>query len=311
VVGAYLRPETKVASDGIQALFYAWLRVLSGEYDSALVVAHCKMSQGYPNQIQWGAGDPFFMRPVGVDELNAAGLQAMAYMNQYGITEEQCAQVTVKNKGNALLNSIAQDGRRLSVEDVMRSPYLSKPIKESDRAPFGDGACALVLANEEKAKKWSKNPVWIAGAGSCNDLYFFGDRDITELSSLKEAARKAYAMAGINDPKKEIDVAEISEGFSYQELMIYEGLDLCAPGEGIKLLESGFTTLKGDLPVNPSGGLLGGCPEIVAGLNAIVEAAKQLTHKAGAYQVDGPKVALAHGKNGFMAQQNTVVILKN
>lgn len=311
VVGAYLRPEAKVASDGSQALFYALLRILAGEYESALVVAHCKMSQGYPNQIQWGAGDPFFMRPVGVDQLNAAGIQAKAYMHGYGISEEQCALVSVKNKGNALRNPGAQDGRRITVEDVMASPYLSEPIKELDRAPFSDGACALVLANEKKAKQWTEEPVWITGIGSCNDLYYFGDRDLKAFSSLEEASRKAYAMAGIHDPSKEIDVAEVSEGFSYQELMIYEGLGLCEPGEGARLLESGVTALDGDLPVNPSGGLLGGCPEVVAGLNAVVETAKQLTSRAGEHQVDGPGVALAHGQNGFIGQQNTVIILKN
>ena len=311
VVGAYLRPETKVASDGSQALFYAMIRILSGEYESALVVAHCKMSQGYRNQIDWGAGDPFFMRPVGVDDLNAAAMQARAYMNAYGISEEQCAAVSVKNKGNALKNPHAQDGRSTSVRDVMHSAYLSSPIKELDRSPAGDGACALILANERKAKEWTETPVWIAGAGTANDLFYFGDRNLKELSSLTEAARKAYGMAGIQAPGKEIHVAEISESYSYLEPMIYEGLGLCDPGEGIRLLESGVTAMNGDLPVNPSGGMLGGCPEIVGGLNAAIEVARQLAGNAGDHQVDGPKVGLVHGKNGFAAQQNTVIILKN
>ncbi len=311
VVGAYLRPEVKVASDGSQALFYAWMRVLSGEYESALVVAHCKMSQGYPNQIQWGGGDPFFMRPVGVDELNSAALQARVYMGRYGVTEEQCARVVVKNKGNAFLNPFAQDGRRVTVEEVMGSSYLSDPIKEMDRAPFSDGACGLILANEKKAKKWSKKPIWVVGAGTCNDLYYFGDRDLGELSSLKEAARKAYGLAGIQDSRKEIDVFEVSEGYSYQELMIYEGLGLCGSGEGAKLLERGVTALGGEFPVNASGGMLGGCPEVVVGLNSVVEVVRQLTGRAGEHQVKGARVGLAHGRNGFIGQQNTVVILRS
>ncbi len=311
VVGAYLRPEAKVASDGSQALFYAWLRVLSGAYDSALVVSHCKMSQSYPNQITWGSGDPFFMRPVGVDELNAAALQAQAYMNAYGVTEEQCARVTVKNKANALLNPLAQDGRKLTVEDVMASPYLSDPIKELDRAPYSDGACALILASEEKARQWGKQPVWVAGAGTCNDLFFFGDRNLTELTSLNEAARKAYQKAGIQNPVKDIDVVEIADTFGYQELMICEGLGLCSPGRGAGLLEKGATEINGEIPVNPSGGMQGGCPEVVIGLNSVIEAAKQLSGKAGEYQVNHAEVAAVQGKNGFMGQQNTVIILKN
>jgi acetyl-CoA C-acetyltransferase len=311
VVGGYLRPEVKVASDGSQALFYAMIRLLSGEYDSALVVAHCKMSQGSPNQIHWGQGDPFFMRPAGVDELNASAMQATAYMNAYGVTEEQCAMVSVKNKGNALQNPLARDGKRLTVDDVMASAYLSDPIKELDRAAAMDGACALVLATEEKAREWGKDLICrITGAGTCNDLYYFGDRNLKEYTSLKEAAGKAYAMAGIQDPAKELDVAEISDAFSYQELMIYEGLGLCGPGEGGKLVEEGRTAINGDLPVNPSGGMLGGCPEIVAGLNSVIEAASQLGARAGDHQVEGATKALAQGKNGFIGQQNTVIILE-
>jgi acetyl-CoA C-acetyltransferase len=311
VVGAYLRPEAKVASDGTQALIYAWLRVLSGAYDSALVVAHCKMSQSVPNQITWGSGDPFFMRPVGVDELNAAALQARAYMHAYGVTEEQCAKVSVKNKGNALLNPLAQDGKKITVDDVMRSPYLADPIKDLDRAPYSDGACALILASEEKARQWGKKPVWVAGAGTCMDLFFFGDRKLAELTSLYEASRKAYKMAGIQNPRKDINVVEIADGYSYQELMICEGLGLCGPGEGAKLLEKGATEIGGDIPVNPSGGMLGGCPEVVIGLNSVIEAAKQLNGTAGKHQVSKADVAAVHGRNGFNAQQNTVIILKN
>jgi acetyl-CoA C-acetyltransferase len=312
VVGAYLRSESKVASDGTQALFYAMTRILSGETDSALVVAHCKMSMVEPNQVTWGAGDPFFMRPAGVDDLNAAGLQANAYMNATGATEQQCARVVVKNKGNALMNPVAQSGQALSVEEVMQSPYLCDPIKDLDRAPYSDGACGLILVNEKKAKEWSNRPpVWIAGAGSCNDLYFFSDRNLARFGMLEEAAKKAYAMAGITDPLKEIDVAELSESYSYQELMICEGLGLCPPGKGGDLVDEGVTSIGGQLPVNPSGGMLGGCPDLVVGLNAIIEGAKQLSSDAGKHQVDGAKVALAHGKNGFNGQQNTVVVLKS
>jgi acetyl-CoA C-acetyltransferase len=312
VVGAFLRPESKVASDGSQALFYAMIRILSGETDSALVVAHCKMSQSYPNQVTWGAGDPFFMRPAGVDDLNASGIQANAYMNAYGITEEQCARVSVKNKANALLNRVAQDGRSITVEDVMHSPYLSDPIKELDRAPYSDGACGLILANEKKAAQWSmRPPIWIAGAGSCNDLYFLGDRNIKSFGLIKQAAQNAFDMAGITDPLSEIDVAEVSETYSYQELMICEGLGFCAEGKGGELVDTGVTSLGGQLPVNPSGGMLGGCPDVVSGLNAVIEAARQLASDAGDHQVEGARVALAHGKNGFIGQQNTVIILKN
>lgn len=310
VAGAHLRPEEKVAADGAYAVYYACLNILGGHYDCVMVVAHTKESQSNGRLIENFGIEPVFGRMLGLDFLSAGALQAQRYLHKFGITPEQCALAVVKNRGNARLNPYAQAPLDLKVEDVLASEMLSAPIRKLDAKPVSDGACALILAVEEKAKKWTDRPVWIEGLGSCYDSHHLGDRDLADPRSLAAAARQAYRMAGIAEPKKEIDVAELSEYYSYQELLWSEGLGFCAAGEGAKLIASGATQIGGGLPINPSGGLLSGVPVNVAGASRVVEAAFQLRGEAGKRQVAGARVALAHGTMGVCGQNHCVMILK-
>jgi acetyl-CoA C-acetyltransferase len=196
----------------------------------------------------------------------------------------------------------------LTVKDVMNSKVSYDPIKELMMSPVSDGACAVILASEDKARKITNKPVWIEGVGTCQDPYL-RDRNIDKLDSLEMAARTAYKMAGIKNPLAELDVAEVSEKFAHEELMIYEALGLCKEGEGKKLIERGTTRKDGDMPVNPSGGALGADPTCATGLVRVIEAAKQIRGEAGRYQVSGVCRALAHGQFGICAQKNTVYIL--
>ena len=123
------------------------------------------------------------------------------------------------------------------------------------------------------------------------------------------AAQKAYEMAGLKDPTAELDVVEVTERFSHEELMIYEALDLCRKGKGKVLVERGVTERKGHMPVNPSGGALGADPVNATGLVRIAEAAKQIREEAGKYQIQGARQALAHSQIGLCAQSNIVFVL--
>jgi len=306
---SYMKPESKVAMDSSMAVFYALARILSGAYDNGLVVTHCKMSQGQPNLIYNAIFDPIYQRHLGLDAHSCHAFQARAYMNRYGISPEQCAGVSVKNHANALKNPYAQEGRTLTVKDVIASPMLADPIHTLDAMPVSDGACALVLAEEHTAKRLTKNPVWIKGIGSFMDAYYLGERDLTEPSALIKAAQKAYAMAGIQDPAREIDVAEITEYYSYQELLWAEGLGLCGRGEGGVMIDEGTSAMTGSMPVNPSGGVLAGNPYTVAGLVRVVEAYLQLIGGAEERQIDGARTALAHGVTGPCGQSHCVMVL--
>jgi acetyl-CoA C-acetyltransferase len=307
--GSYDKNISCVEGDGTFAAFYGMTRILSGAYSTTLVVAHCKGSESDPVHITNAIFDPIYVRPLGLDSIASCALQARRYMDAYGITEEQCALVSVKNHGNAFDNPYAQLPLKLTVEDVMRSRMLADPIKLLDASPISDGACALILAREDQARRITDKPVWVRGVGYCADAYHLGDRDLAECRALEEAARRAYRMAGIADPRKEIDVVELYDAFSYQELLWSEGLGLCGRGQGGRLVESGATSKTGDIPINPSGGLLSAHTVTVAGLVRIAEAVLQLRGEADKRQIDGAKTALAHGLNGPCGQSHCVWVL--
>jgi acetyl-CoA C-acetyltransferase len=308
-VGAHLGHEDKVAEDGLNAVYCGMAQVLSGHHEIVLVVAHMKESQAEKPLIENAAFDPITMRQLGMDFLAAAALQARRYMYKYGVTAEQCAKVAVKNRGNAKNNPFAQEPMDIAVEDVLGSKLLASPIRTLDTKPISDGACAMILAPEKRAKKISRKPVWILGASNCYEAHYLGDRDLADCAALTKAAQRAYKMAGVQNPFREIDVAEISEEFTYQELLWMEGLGLCDRGEGGRLIDSGKTQMGGRLPVNPSGGMLSGNPNGVAGMTRVAEAVLQLRGEAGKRQVEGAGIALAHGVTGICGQHQAVMIL--
>ncbi len=307
--GSYDKNVSTVEGDGTFGAFYALMRVLSGSYGTTLVCAHHKGSESEMALITNAMFDPIYARFLGIDAITSSALQARSYMAKYGVTEEQCAMVSVKNHGNAFKNPVAQLPLELTVEKVMASPYIADPIKVLDCCPISDGASAVILASRERAEKVVQKPVWVKGVAHCSSSYHLGDRDLHDVSALEEAAKKAYSMAGIGDPAKDIDLVELYDAFTYMEPMWLEGLGLCQRGEGGKLTASGKTSAGGEMPVNASGGCLSGNPVLVAGLNRLIEAALQVRGDAGEHQVDGVKTALAHGINGPCGQSHCVWVL--
>lgn len=308
-IGAFLKEGSR-AEESAMSFIYACFRVLSGHFDTALVTAVVKGSENPDNDsITSFYGDPFYLRPVGMNESVVAAMQMRQYMDRYGITEEQCAKVAVKNLSNALFNPYAHIRKRVSLKDVMDSERLYDPLKALECAPKSDGVVAVLVASEDTAKKLTDKPVWLSGYGCSLDHFIPGDRDLLD-GQLKAAAGRAYEMAGIRDPRKEIDVAEVCEPYAFQELLWCEQLGLCKKGEGGSLIDSGITQIGGSLPVNPSGGVLAMNPYPARGLYRIAEAALQIKGQAGEHQVGNKvKTALAHSTHGFGGQCHSVVIL--
>ncbi|MEX2705560.1 MAG: thiolase family protein [Candidatus Freyrarchaeum guaymaensis] len=309
--GAYLKDYTKVEMDGAFAVFYGMLKILSGTHDIALIVANTQGSTFNPHQVSVYTLDPLFDRQVGViNDVAAAAIQAKMYMNKYDVSEEELAAVSVKNLSNAAKNPYAH--RRIpgiTLEEVLESKLYYDPVRELTMSPISDGACAVVLASEKKAWELTDNPVWIEGIGSSQDSYL-RDRNLTKLEGLEAAAKRAYRMAGIREPFAELDVAEVSERYAHEELMIYEALGFCEEGRGGALMDSCATYLDDQLPVNPSGGALSADPITATGLIRIVEAVMQVRGEANRNQVSGAQLALAHGQTGICAQSNIVYILR-
>lgn len=306
--GAEDKNISTVSGDGTFGAFYGLMRVLSG-YRAAIVVAHYKGSEGNVNVTTNGMFDPIFHRHLGLDAISSAALQANAYMNRYGISEEDVAKVSVKNHSNAKNNPCAQLPMDITVADVMKSRKIAEPLKLLDCCPVSDGAAAIIIVNEDMAGKCKKKPVWVKGVSHCAEEYFLGDRDLTNPLALKAAAKSAYAMAGITNPIEEINVAEVLEPFSYMEPLWLEGLGICAAGSGGKLIDKGVTVMGGKLPVNPSGGALSANPILVAGLARLIEASLQVRGEAGSRQVKNVNNALAHGFNGPCGQSHCVWVV--
>ena len=307
--GSWGKDISTVEGDGTFGVLYAMMRILSGSFDTALVVSHVKGSEGVMNLITNAMFDPIFHRKLGIDATSSAALQARSYMEMSGATEEDFAKVSVKNHGNAAGNPLAQLPLAITVEDVMNSRKIADPLKLLDCSPVSDGAAAIILANEKGMERFRKDPVWIRGVGHCSDSYNIGYRDLTRPRALREASDKAYQMAGIRNPLEDLDVAEIYDAYSYMELMWYEGLGLAPEGGGKDLIRSGVTNMDGALPVNPSGGVLSAHPVMVAGMARIIEAALQIRGEATGRQIGGAKTALAHGINGACGQAHCVYVL--
>lgn len=307
--GAFGKDITTVEGDGTFGALYGMMRILSGHFGVTVVVAHHKGTESNMNGITNTSFDPLVERRLGVDGVSSAAMQARRYMSRYGILEEQIALVSVKNHGNAMRNPLALLPMDITVEDVMNSRMIATPLKKLDCSPVTDGACALVLAAEREARKYTTNRkrVWMMGVGHCADAFRLGERDLSDTRALKKAAKKAYQMAGIGPG--DVDVAEVYDAFTYMEPMWLEGLGFCEDGMGAEYLERGKFNFDGEIPVNPSGGRLSANPVQVAGLAAMAECVLQLRGEAGERQVEGAEIALAHGINGMCGQSHCVWIL--
>ncbi|MEA3470788.1 MAG: thiolase family protein [Thermodesulfobacteriota bacterium] len=306
----FLKNGSRQDGESLFAFIYAVMRILSGNYDTALVLGVCKGSENPDDDmLTHFFTDPFYQRQMGLNETVAAALQKREYMDRYGITEEQCAGVVVKNLENALGNPYAHVKKKVDVDDVLASEVVMDPLKSMECAPKSEGIIAMLLAKEDLAKKLTDRPVWFKGYGSSIDSFYLGDRNLLE-GQLSNAARRAYDTAGIKNPRKEIDVAEICEPYAFQELLWYEDLGFCEKGEGGKLLESGATGRNGEIPVNPSGGVLALNPYISRGLYRLAEGFLQIRGQAGERQLDGKmNTAMAHSTHGFAGQCHAVAII--
>jgi acetyl-CoA C-acetyltransferase len=185
--------------------------------------------------------------------------------------------------------------RMLTVEDALNTRLVSWPLRLSDCCPSSDGACAIIFASEERARALSQRPAWVAGAGQITDNYWIGDRPWYEdWDSLRMLSQRVYRQAKIAEPRRELDVAELYNAFSIQEIIEYEALGFCEPGKGAELIREGVTTMEGELPVCPSGGVLCTNPIGASGLIRVAEAALQVMGEAGEHQVPDVRKALAH-----------------
>jgi acetyl-CoA C-acetyltransferase len=217
---------------------------------------------------------------------------ARAYMAKYKASEEDLASVAVKNHENGILNPKAHVRKKITIDDVLKSPMVASPLKLYDCCPFSDGASAVILCNEDFAKKSGRPFVEVIGSGrGASSAAVQGRDDITTIPSTIAAATQAYKMAGISP--KDIDFAEVHDCFTIAEIIDIEDLGFFKKGTGANAVREGSTSRTGEIPINPSGGLKSkGHPIGATGIGQVVEVFEQLTGKADQRTVRDAEIAL-------------------
>jgi len=231
---------------------------------------------------------------------------AKKHMKQYGTTVGQMGRVAVKNHRNGSRNKFAQFQKEVSLEEVLNARTIVSPLKLYDCCPITDGSAAVVLACEERAKDFTREPIYILGiAQACTHKNSANMPSFTEWQHIKMAAPKAYARAGI--APADVDVAEVHDCFTISEIIEYEDLGFCEKGEGGPFIQEGQSDFGGKVVVNPSGGLLAcGHPFGATGERQAAELFHQLRGDA-ANQVKGAKIALQHTMSGFCSDSSITI----
>lgn len=310
-LGAAQRPMHTVSGEGLQALGAAYMQILTGRFETAVVECHSKASNILTlPQVQAYALDPILNRPLEAHPIFVAGLEMRRYLHETGTTHEQCAQVVVKNRHNALHNPLAAYGEKLTLEDVLNSPPVAEPLTRLEVADHADGAIVLVLASAERARALSVLPVWIRGLGWANGSYALESRHWGQAGYITRAAKLAYRQAGIDDPRDAIDFAEVDDAFAYKELQHLEAAGLFQPGEAGRATLEGITGPEGELPVNVSGGSLGeGHLLDASGLARVLEVVLQLRGEAGSRQLPDVSTGLVVAWRGVPTTSGAVAVL--
>jgi acetyl-CoA acetyltransferase len=273
--------ESHVEMDAAWALYEAWIAIQTGEVDSALVYGFGKSSPGDLHEIMALQLDPYYVLPQWPSMVDMAALQACAFLEANGATENDLAEVAARSQRNAKQNPNALRKGDATAEQLLRQPVTHHPLRDSDIFPITDGSVAVVLAAGDLARKVSKRPAWIRGIEHRIEAHSLGVRDLTR----SESTQAAGVAAGV--AKGKVDVAELHAQFSHEELILTEALGLDAAKTSI----------------NPSGGALAANPVMSAGLVRIGEVARRITNG------DADR-GVAHATSGPCLQQNMVVVLE-
>jgi acetyl-CoA C-acetyltransferase len=310
-IGGRFKPFVRVTSGGgtgLAGALAAVNQVKGGFADRVLVLAYDKLSEGALQYQISTLYDPFWGREFAVGIMGFAAAYWRARMETLGHSEEAAALVSVKNHKNAFRNPYAHVRKEITVEDVLNSRPLAWPIKLLDVPPISDGACAVVLAAEEAVPAVTDTPAWIRGMAYYCEADNAANRSMIQSVPLQLAAQRVYQAAGITNPRRQFDVAEVQEPYTCFELSYYEALGLCPEGGAAELIASGATELDGDIPVNPSGGCMGANPIGATALIRLAEAALQVTGKAGEHQVAGAKTAVVQAGGGWANLRGVAVV---
>lgn len=302
-----LRVHTGGATGG-SAVHAAYALVESGMASSVLIVGAERIAETPDAQKVLNLiFDAFYERDMPLSTNTTVALQLSRYLQMHDLTEEDMAQAAVRQRRNALRNPHAHLKGEITIDDVMKSKPIALPLKLFDICPRSSGSAAMIIGTEQVAKRFQSRPAFINGLGGITDTYWVGDRIVptsrTDWSSFKLveiAGQTAFKMAGVSDPLRQIQVAELYDPYTcigYQQL---EHLGFCAPGVAARLdRDRAWDMEGGQVAVCPSGGTLCTNPIAVSGLVRAIDAASQIMGTAGTMQVKNVKNALSTANGGI------------
>ncbi len=303
--GGFMKPTIKLTTGGTTGSTLAiagYHMVASGAFDRVLVIGWEKNSESDTTGAINTAFDPVWDRPFFAGAIAGLSVTAQSYAHMYGATPKDAARVAVRDRRHACLNPYAHLRKEVTIEEVLASPMLADPVCLLDMCPRTDGACAVVYAAEGIAEKICPQPAWVLGVASRHMYSYVSDADFFggSLFSMERAARELYKKVGIKEPLKEIDVIEMYQPFSWAGLIWIEDMGLCEKGGGPKLVWDGVTDLGGELPINPSGGVVSTNCIGATGLIRAAEVALQIQGKAEQRQVPDVNLGVSTGFGGCL-----------
>ena len=278
------RHDSHLEMDAAFAAYYAWVKILAEECDTALVVGYGKNSEGDLDRVSNIRLDPYYQAPIGLDVTSTSALQASAYMARTGASDRDLAEIAAKNRAAGAASGSGLLREAASAAELMKTPWAVEPLRAGYLPPGADTAVCLLLAAEGKAEKMCEKPAWIAGADQRAEMQTIGARDLSRSASMERAAANALAMAGIASAR-DVDVVELSASTPVEEMILCEAL--------------GIDPRASAPVVNPSGGPLCGSPFMMTGLVRLGEAFRRLSARR----------AIAHAAQGHCLQQNLVFVL--
>jgi len=266
--------ESHVEMDGAWALYEAWVKIASGEAETALAYGFGKSSGAELRRVLALQLDPYLVAPLWPDSVSVAALQARLGIEAGRWSEKDMAEVAARSRAAAVGNPAAQVSGDFSAEELLERPYVADPLRAHDCAPVGDGAAVVILASGSRARELCARPAWISWFGHRIESGSLGARDLLALPPL------------LPDQEPAVDVAELHAPFSHQEILLRRALGL-----------------GGEVDVNPSGGALCGNPMFAAGLARIGCAAE-------AVMSGRAERALGHATSGPLLQQNLACVME-
>ncbi len=282
-------------SSSSTAMRQAVMAVRSGEYEVVLVIGVEKLTKFGGGTLPLETEDWEVTQGMVMPTLYA--MRAQRYMYEFGLTPQQLAGVSVKNRANGALNPDAQMKKPVTVEEVLASRPIADPFTLLQCCPTGDGAAAVIVCSGAFARQVKSNPIWVRASDMVSGIYTPGYRDMTIPEITLRGSKEAYEEAGLGP--EDVDVAEVHDAFSIAELLYYEAFGFCAHGDAGHYLDSGATKIGGKVAVNPSGGLLAkGHPIGATGAAQIVEIVRQLRGECGARQQPNARVGISHATGG-------------